>query len=314
MISNINTVRVIVSITITCILLVMIKVLPHTTKTLTIKKNWRSADFVTPNFLYGCMGWCRASYCYVMRYNHDKVYVAKNRKQILEWVWAHASLLQRPKPTNQTDPTYRTYDIWCSSDLSLHRWLIQWTKIFDYFIRNDRIKATFATKYVNSKLLAINPNQKVRIRFSLMPQAISSILEPNTASIQERIDAISLFQQAWYEVHLNFSPIVLYKWWRKDYEELFTLVAHASTWFERDKVLCEAIFVTHNESQHYRNLANGNEKAEELLWQPNYQEWKVSQFGSSAIRYERTLKARYIQEWKSMHDRVLPWNTIRYIF
>jgi len=54
----------------------------------------------------------------------------------------------------------------------------QWEKIFDFFVRHEKAMATFATKYVNDKLLLYNPNKKVRIRFSLMPQVWADILEP----------------------------------------------------------------------------------------------------------------------------------------
>ena len=40
----------------------------------------------------------------------------------------------------------------------------------------------------------INPEMKVRIRFSLMPENIRAILEPNTSTIKERLDAINKFK------------------------------------------------------------------------------------------------------------------------
>lgn len=291
----------------------MVTVVHHRTKTLKVRTNGRSADFVTPNFLYGCMWWCRDAYCYVMRYNYDKVYVSTNVDQILQTTLLHSRTLTRPKPPNQTDPTYRTYDIGCSSDLCLHRGLIPWTKILDFFAEHDHIKATFATKYVNKQLLKYQASpDSVRIRFSLMPQRISTILEPKTSRIQDRIDAIGLFQDAGYEVHLNFSPIVLYKWRRDDYAQLFKMVDLAD--IDKSTVKCEAIFMTHNERQHNRNLTNGHDAVEELLRQPDYQEPKTSAYGSSAVRYERTLKSRYITEWTRLHDAIIPRNSIRYIF
>ena len=44
------------------------------TKTLKTRNNVRSSDAISPNFIYGCLGSCMASYCYVGRYNPDKVY------------------------------------------------------------------------------------------------------------------------------------------------------------------------------------------------------------------------------------------------
>jgi spore photoproduct lyase len=55
-------------------------------------------------------------------------------------------------------------------------------------------------------------------------------------------------------------------------------------------------------------------KGEHLLWAPEIQENKVSQYGGKNIRYRHDLKANYIREWIDLHDQFIPWNTIRYIF
>ena len=64
------------------------------------------------------------------------------------------------------------------------------------------------------------------------------------------------------------------------------------------------------------NLEKGvvSVEAENLLWKPEIQESKISQFGGHNIRYKHDLKAGYIQEWTELHDKIIPWNTIRYIF
>lgn len=49
----------------------MVKKIVQNTKTLHVRPNGRSADYITPNFLYGCAGGCRNSYCYVMRHNYE---------------------------------------------------------------------------------------------------------------------------------------------------------------------------------------------------------------------------------------------------
>ena len=54
------------------------KIIHQKTKTLITRDNGRSSDAVSPNFIYGCLGGCMNSYCYVGRYNHDKVYVNEN--------------------------------------------------------------------------------------------------------------------------------------------------------------------------------------------------------------------------------------------
>jgi spore photoproduct lyase len=170
---------------------------------------------------------------------------------------------------------------------------------------------SFATKYVNEKLLEYNPEGKIRIRFSLMPQVYAYALEPNTSSIFERIKAIDEFIAAGYDVHINFSPVIVDKDWLHLYKLLFEGVDKYVK--NKDKVKAEVIFLTHNEGKHQYNLAN-NLSGEDLLWKPEIQESKISQYGGENIRYKHDLKAEYIRQWTELHDEIIPWNTIRYCF
>jgi spore photoproduct lyase len=175
--------------------------------------------------------------------------------------------------------------------------------------------ASFATKDVNKNLLRFDPKDKVRIRFSLMPEKLREILEPNTNTIEERLSVVEDFQDAGYEVHLNFSPVIVYDGWLEDYAELFRTVsayARGRVWDDQS-VKAEVIFPTHNEAKHDLNLLN-KFPGEEYLWKPEIQEIKTSQFGGENIRYKAGLKAQFIKEWTELHDSIIPWNTIRYIF
>ena len=77
-------------------------------------------------------------------------------------------------------------------------------------------------------------------------------------------------------------------------------------------MLAECIFLTHNADKHVKNLNKGID--ESLLWNPSIQESKVSNYGGKNIRYKRHLKAQMIKQFTELHDRIIPWNTIRYIF
>ena len=292
----------------------MPQVKKQATKTLKVKDNGRSADFVTPNFIYGCLGGCRNSYCYVMRYNFDNVYINENVEQILGRIERHADKLSWPKVANQTDPTFYTYDIGCSTDIGLHWKHYDWVRVFDFFRDHPRAKATFATKYVNAKLLDYDPQGKVRIRFSLMPQSVSDYLEPKTSKIADRLAAILPFIEAGYDVHVNFSPIVFYEGWLDDYRGLFEQLNAAVPEPYRRIVQAEGIMVTHNPWQHKRNLENGMTESEAFLWRPDIQEHKQSSYGSSAVRYQRGFKAELIEQWSGVHEEMVPWNTVRYLF
>lgn len=273
-------------------------------KSLKIKTSGRSTDYLTPSFIFGCGFNC--SYCYCKRHVHSGLTAATNVEEILTEVDHHAWFADVEKP-NQTHEEYVTYDIGCNTDVALHYKHLEWDKVFDFFKQHPRAMGSFATKYVNEKLLDYDPEGKMRIRFSLMPQKYADVLEPNTSSIVERINAISKFQDAGWDVHVNFSPVVVTNGWLDEYKGLFELLP------VNEKVKAEVIFLTHNLGRHIFNLKN-NPEGEDLLWRPEIQENKVSQYGGENIRYKRDLKAHYIKQWTQLHDEIIPWNTIRYIF
>ena len=279
-------------------------------KSMLIRVSGRSSDYITPSFGYGCLYNC--SYCYMKRHKPTGLDIAINTNDILTEINNHAWFAVVDKP-NQTHKEYITYDISCNEDFALHAKHHEWKKIFEFFVEHPRALGTFATKYVNEALLEYNPEGKIRIRFSLMPQKYAKILEPNTTSIDLRLKNIERFIKAGYDVHINFSPVIVTDNWLVEYSELFRQVAGAVDEEYRDKVKAEVIFLTHNEGKHEYNLVNSL-AGEDLLWKPEIQENKTSQYGGENIRYKHNLKAQYIKEWTKLHNEIIPWNTIRYIF
>lgn len=279
-------------------------------KSMIIRPSGRSTDFISPSFGHGCLYNC--SYCYMKRHKPEGLDVATNIGDILTEINSHCAFADVDKP-NQTHDEYITYDISCNEDFALHLKYYDWKRIFDFFRDHDRAMGSFATKYVNSALLEYNPKEKIRIRFSLMPQTYADQLEPNTSKIIDRIKAINDFIEAGYDVHINFSPVIVVKDWLSMYRQLFEQVNDLVKSEHKDKVKAEVIFLTHNINKHLYNLEN-NLPGEELLWNPDTQEGKVSQYGGLNIRYKHDLKAQYIKEWTELHDKILPQNTIRYIF
>jgi len=283
-----------------------------TRKALEIKPSGRSTDFLTPSFIFGCGFNC--SYCYCKRHKTEGVDIATNTLEILTAVDHHAWFADVEKP-NQTHPKYVTYDIGCNSDMALHAKNYEWGTVFEFFKQHPIAMGSFATKYVNDDLLKYNPEGKIRIRFSVMPAEYMRILEPNTSNLSERLIAVKMFQDAGYEVHLNFSPVIVETDWFKHYEYLFQIIDKVATIYgwDTDAVKAEVIFLTHNEGKHLYNLEH-KLPGESLLWQPEIQESKVSQYGGKNIRYKAGLKKQYIDQFVELHDKYIPWNTIRYCF
>jgi spore photoproduct lyase len=277
-------------------------------KSFTIRESGRSTDFISPSFGHGCLYDC--TYCYMKRHKPDGLDIAKNTGDILTEISSHAYFAVVDKP-NQTHESYVTYDIACNEDFALHSKFHNWKRIFEFFRTHPVAMASLATKYVNKSLLEFNPEGKVRIRFSLMPDKYSEILEQDTSSIDERIDAIDEFIEAGYDVHINFSPVIVTDGWLDEYAKLFQKVDERVK--NKDKVKCEVIFLTHNRDKHEYNVEN-ELPGEELIWRPDIQEDKISSYGGNNLRYKWDLKSQYIKDFKYLHSQIIPWCTIRYIF
>ena len=273
-----------------------------------IRFSGRSTDFISPSFGYGCLYNC--SYCYMKRHKPDGLSVAKNTGDILTEINNHAYFTPVSKP-NQTHPVFTTYDISCNEDFALHAKYHDWKRIFGFFRDHPVAMGSFATKYVNPNLINFDPQGKIRIRFSLMPQSRSDIHEPGTSKIIDRIKAIDAFIDAGYDVHVNFSPVIVYDGWMEEYEDLFIMLNDYVDY--KEQVLAEVIFLTHNEKKHEANLKR-HAHTEYDLWKPKIQEPKISQYGGRNIRYNRHLKAAYMNGFRLRHDEIIPWNTIRYMF
>lgn len=283
-------------------------------KSMVIRPSGRSTDFISPSFGHGCLYNC--SYCYMKRHKPEGLSIAKNYADILTAINNHSWFADVEKP-NQTHDEFITYDISCNEDFALHAKYHEWERIFDFFVMSPIAMGSFATKYVNIDLLKFNPEGKIRIRFSIMPEEYRKVLEPNTSSIKDRLFAVRLFLEAGYEVHLNFSPVIVKDYWSSKYEKLFKLIEsyyYLYGWQDfNSEVKAEVIFLTHNEQKHLYNLEH-KLPGENLLWIPRIQESKVSQYGGKNIRYKHNFKADYIKEFTELHDEIIPWNTIRYCF
>lgn len=232
---------------------------------------------------------------------------------ILDAIDTHALKLGPKTEPDQTHDKYWTYDFSCNEDYILHAKHHNWQELFTFFKNHPYAFGTAATKYVNKNLLSFNPERKVRIRFSLMPQKFSTILEPNTSLIEDRIKAVNDFYNAGYDVHLNYSPVIAVQGSKTLYANLFQQVDRLIDDNIKPHVKAEIIFLTHNRKMHQYNLKHAT-KAEQLLWHPAIQEDKVSSYGGKNIRYKRHLKAKMEARFSALLKHILPWQEIRYMF
>lgn len=283
-------------------------------KATTCRPNCRSSDFIAPSTSNGCAMAC--SYCYVPRRKGyaNPITVFANIDQICRAVTRHAGR-QGPKPEpNQCDPLLWVYDIGESSDCSVDAAVSNNVlDLVNTFATIPNAKASFATKFVNRDLLSYDPKGHTRIRFSLMPKDISRIVDIRTSSIDERINAVNDFVEAGYEVHLNFSPVIVYDSYLDDWRTLLAQLDDTLSAKAKAQCKVEIIFLTHNENLHEVNMG-WHPQAEEYLWRPEMQERKRSQTGMWNVRYKSRSKGAMVLEFKELLSELVPWLAVRYAF
>ncbi|WP_433063432.1 spore photoproduct lyase family protein [Dactylosporangium sp. CS-033363] len=283
-------------------------------KSLTARPNGRSADFIAPSAANGCAMAC--AYCYVPRHKgySNPITVFANIDKIAGYVRRHAGR-QGPKPApNECDPDLWVYDIGENSDCSLDARVSDNVQdLVDLFGTLPNAKASFATKHVNRDLLTWNPRGHTRIRFSLMPAADAKLLDIRTSPIASRIAAIDDFVAAGYEVHVNFSPVVVRDGWLLDWAELLDQLDAGLGPAAKSQLAAEVIFLTHNRDLHQVNLG-WHPKAEDLLWRPDLQQAKRSENGFWNVRYRTGAKGGYVSALRDLIAKHIPYCRIRYAF
>jgi spore photoproduct lyase len=271
------------------------------TKTLVTKDNNNSANCIAPNLIYGCFGGCVNTYCYMSRYNGNRVFVNTNVDDIFNSVveWEKGFT----KVPDQQDPRWTMVDIACNSDLVLMQKHLP-EHLMDYLKRYDdhpTLNTTMATKYPGLLKIQVNHfNKRPRVRVSLMPQVYSDVLEPKMQKIDSRIKDINRLKQLGWEVHCNYSPVVFYKGWEKEYDSLFAQVKEQAGINK-----CEVIALTNHKNQ----MARSSPEAQELMKYSN--EVKNKQ---GIMRYPLSYKYKLIDKFKQIYQRYFPLDTIRYIF
>lgn len=283
-------------------------------KGLTFRPNGRSADFIAPSTSNGCAMAC--AYCYVARHkgHANPVSVFVNIEEVCAALARHAAGLGPKTEANQVDPGAWVYDLGENGDLSVDAFISDNVRDLVALFRGlPHAKGSFATKWVNPDLLDYDPQRRTRIRMSLMPAALGKLLDVRTTPMAERIRAIRPLHEAGYEVHLNFSPVVLREGWEAEWAELFRELDDVLPAAVKDQLAAEIIMLTHNQHLHEVNLA-WHPKAEALLWRPDIQEEKRSEGGQPNLRYRAAWKARWLARFRALLAQHMPYCRVRYAF
>ncbi len=283
-------------------------------KGLQIRPFYRSADFIAPSTANGCAMAC--SYCYVGRRkgSANPITTFVNIEAVSDAIAKHAAKQGMKLEPTQPDPDLWVYELGTNSDLAVDAMVSDNVRdLVRLFRELPNAKATFATKYVNRDLLGYDPQNRTRLRFSVMPRGVSRLVDVRTSPVEERIAAVNEFVDAGYEVNFNFGPVIVYDGWLRDWVALFDEIDDVLSPRAKQQLAAEIIFLTHSEQLHELNM-HWHPKAETLLWRPDLQEAKTSQMGAPGLRYRMDLKRGFVRDFRALLAERLPYCTVRYAF
>ncbi|GAB4064325.1 spore photoproduct lyase family protein [Angustibacter speluncae] len=283
-------------------------------KTLTARRNDRSANWIAPSTANGCAMAC--AYCYVPRHKGyaNPITVYANIEQVVGYLERHVARQGVKSVADQCDPLSWVYDIGENSDASVDALVSDNVRdLVASFARMPTAKASFATKHVNRELLGYDPRGRTRIRFSLMPERLAKLVDVRTDPVADRLAAVDDFVEAGYEVHLNLSPVIVHEGWLEEWDQLLTRLDDELSDASKRQAAAEVIMLTHNQALHAVNLG-WHPRAEEVLWRPDLQEDKRSHNGMVNVRYRARWKAVWLQRLLDLVAERTPWLTVRYAF
>lgn len=104
-------------------------------------------------------------------------------------------------------------------------------EVVPFFAQQPNVLLELKTKSnCIDELLHIDPKGRVVVSWSMNPQRVIDADEHGTASLEERLQAARLCQDAGYRLGFHFDPIIEYPGWEKDYEEMIERLFAAVDW------------------------------------------------------------------------------------
>jgi spore photoproduct lyase len=94
-------------------------------------------------------------------------------------------------------------------------------ELIPYFAEQPNVMLELKTKSdAVQTLLDLDPKGRVVVAWSMNPQRVIDLDEHGTATLDARLEAARLCQQAGYRLGFHFDPMIDYAGWEKDYRAL----------------------------------------------------------------------------------------------
>lgn len=104
-------------------------------------------------------------------------------------------------------------------------------ELIPYFAEQPNVLLELKTKSdcVDS-LLRFDPKGRIVVGWSMNPQRVIDLDEHGTASLDQRLRAARLCQEAGYRLGFHFDPMIEYPGWETDYENMLEQIFTAVDW------------------------------------------------------------------------------------
>ena len=180
-------------------------------------------NYFVINFASNCPMDC--SYCYLQDYlaQNASLKVFSNVGDLLEeadrTVSRHRGVFFRIGTGEITD------------SLALEPYTGMVAELIPYFSEQPNVLLELKTKSDRvESLLRFDPKGRIVVAWSMNPQRIIDLEEHGTASLEERIRAARLCQEAGYRLGFHFDPMIEYPGWELDYESMLEQTFASIDW------------------------------------------------------------------------------------
>ena len=170
-------------------------------------------NYFVINFASNCPMDC--SYCYLQEYlaDNSSLKVFSNVGDLLDeadrTVSRHRGVFFRIGTGEITD------------SLALEPYIGMAGALIPYFAEQPNVLLELKTKSDRVEgLLRFDPKGRIVVGWSMNPQRVIDLDEHGTASLEERLRAARLCQEAGYRLGFHFDPMVEYPGWEADYEAM----------------------------------------------------------------------------------------------
>ncbi|MFW5976765.1 MAG: spore photoproduct lyase [Bacillota bacterium] len=261
-----------------------------------------SAHYQLP-LVSGCPGHCH--YCYLSTNLGKNPYIKIYAN--IEEIFTRAQ-----KYIEEQKPEITIFEGAATSDpLPVEKWGGSLSKAIKFFARQEFARFRFVTKFTEVEpLLNLKHKKQTEFRFSLNSNYVIQNFEPATPPLEKRIEAAYKVKKADYPLGFLIAPIMIYKNWEQEYEELIKKIKEKISTTGEDISL---ELITHRYTERAKNVIEQAYPRTDLPMKNENRRFKYGQFGYGKYVYPEDKMDKIKKFMKKNLQKYLPEAEIKYL-